>query len=128
MTTYKMTTISNGTRIRTEPNTAGSILASVNANVTVQGDELFTATVPLSNSAGTYQYVGDKWLKVSYNGVTGWMAYIHKAYAICNNFEVVSTTPPTDPPPVPSPVFPESFTLTDPSGRKAHYEFVREIE
>ena len=127
MTTYKMTTISNGTRIRTEPNTAGSILASVNANVTVQGDELFTATAPLSNSAGTYQYVGDKWLKVSYNGVTGWMAYIHKAYAICNNFEVVSTTPPTDPPPVVQ--FPQSFILTDPAtGKKAEFVFVREIE
>lgn len=92
---YRMTTISNGTRIRTEPNTAGSVLAEVPANVQVTGTELFTAPTQLVNASGTYRYMGDKWLKVSYNGVTGWMAYIHKGVKICTNFaEVVETEPP----------------------------------
>jgi hypothetical protein len=42
---------------------------------------------------------------------------------ICNNFTEIE-----EPPPPPAPIFPESFTLTDPSGAKAEYKFVRIIE
>jgi hypothetical protein len=120
-----MTTLFTGTRIRTEPNTAGSVLVSVSANVTVQGTELFTAPVELRNASGVYQRVGDKWLKISYNGVMGWMAYIHMGEAICKDFKETVTEPPVEPPP--SVQFPQSFTLIDPSGAKAEYVFVREL-
>lgn len=121
---YQMTTISSGTRIRTEPNTAGSVLVSVSANVTVKGTELFTAPVELRNANGVYQRVGDKWLKISYNGVTGWMAYIHMGEPICKDFQDLA-----DPePPVVTPAFPESFTLVNPDGSKAEYVFVRIIQ
>lgn len=120
---YRMTTISNNTRIRTESNTAGSILAEVPANVQVTGTELFTAPTPLVNASGAYQYKGDKWLKINYNGVTGWMAYIHKGVKICDNFtEVIDGEPP-----VAAPTFPESFTLTDPQGNRAEYIFVKAL-
>ena len=120
-----MTTLYSGTRIRTEPNTAGSVLVSVSANVIVKGNELFTAPVELRNASGVYQLVGDKWLKVAYNGVTGWMSYIHMGDYICKDFKETITEPPVEPPP--SVQFPQSFTLTDPSGAKAEYVFVREL-
>ena len=130
MTTYEMTTIDNGTRIRDLPNTGGKELTRVNANVKVTGSELFTAPAQLVNADGVvYQYVGDKWLKITYNGVTGWMAYIHKGTPICNNFKEVVVTPPTDPQPVAG--FPDSFIQTnnDPKhpdyGKQAEYVFVR---
>ena len=125
MTTYEMTTIDNGTRIRDLPNTGGKELTRVNANVKVTGSELFTATDSLSNAGGIYQYVGDKWLKITYNGVTGWMAYIHKGTPICNNFKEVTTTPP----PVNEPPVPLSFILTDPAtGKQAEYALVRILD
>ncbi len=123
MATYTMIVIDNGTRIRADHNTASVVLTSVNANVMVTGNELFTASSQLSNTAGVYQMVGDKWLKITYNGVTGWMSYIHKGLPICRDFKEVGIV---DPPP--TPVFPEFFTLTDPSGAKAEYQFVRIIE
>lgn len=123
--TYKMTTINSGTRIRQEPNTAGSTLTSVNANVTVQGDELFTSPVELRNSSGVYQQVGDKWLKITYNGVTGWMAYIHMGQPICKDFQEVGIV---TPPPPPVTTFPQSFILTDPAtGKSANFIFDREL-
>ena len=127
MTTYEMTTIDNGTRIRDLPNTGGKELTRVNANVKVTGSELFTAPAQLVNADGVvYQYVGDKWLKITYNGVTGWMAYIHKGTPICNNFKEVTTTPP---PPVGEPVVPLSFILTDPAtGKQAEYALVRILD
>lgn len=124
MTKYSMTPISNNTRIRENPNTASAVLVhDVPANEVVIGDELFTATQQLSNTHyGVYQNVGDKWLKVTRNGVVGWMAYIHKGVAICDNFKVISDTPEPTPP---VQMFPNSFVLTDPSGAKAEYVFVR---
>ena len=123
---YKMTTM-YGTRIRTEPNTAATVITSVLANVTVEGSELFTASEPLQNANGVYQKVGDKWLKITYNGVTGWMAYIHMGGHICKDFQEI--IPPVDPePPVATPAFPQSFTLTNPDGSKAEYVFVRIIQ
>lgn len=93
---YRMTTINNGTRIRTDHNTAGAILASVNGGVTVEGDELFTATEQLSNSSGVYQKVNDQWLHVTHQGVVGWMAHTHLGSLICRDF--VDTEEPTEPP------------------------------
>lgn len=113
---YQMTTISSGTRIRTEPNTAGSVLVSVSANVVVKGSELFTAPVELRNANGIYQMVGDKWLKVSYNGVTGWMAYVHMGNYICKDFQDLTETP--EPP---ASGIPDYFDLIAPDGTKTRY-------
>jgi len=120
---YQMTTISSATRIRTEPNTASSVLVSVSANVTVKASEMFTAPVQLRNANGVYQIVGDKWLKVTYNGVTGWMAYVHMGDFICGNFQEI-----TEPAPVSGvsgvsgvSSIPDYFDLIAPDGTKTRY-------
>lgn len=120
---FEMITISNDTRIRNDHNTLGSVLLKVPANAKVTGTNLFTAPASLSNAGGVYQKTGDKWLEVEYNGVKGWMAYIHLGSPICKDFKEII---PTDP--QPNPTFPESFTLTDPQGNKAEYRFVRLLE
>lgn len=119
MTEYKMTTISSGTRIRQDHNTFAAVLTSVNANVTLTGTELWEAPAD-----GSEVKKGDKWLKVSYNGVTGWMAYIHKGQYICKDFSEVGESQPVA-------TFPESYELlvVDPNhpdyGKRALYQFVR---
>lgn len=123
MTQYSMTPINNGTRLRTDHNTFASVITSYNRGQLVVGDELWEAPAD-----GAEVKKGDKWLKVvSVDGVnltqSGWMAYIHKGVAVCNNFKEIEA-----PPPPPTPTFPESFVLTDPSGAKAEYVFVRIIE
>jgi len=109
-----MTTISSNTRIRQDHNTSAAILTSVNANVTVTGTEKWTAPAD-----GVEVKAGDVWVKVSYNGVTGWMAHVHKGQPICNNFKEVETTPPVDPAPV---GFPQSvvWEYVEPSTGKTH--------
>ena len=88
--TYQMTTISTGTRIRADHSTFSLAIGSVGANVTVTGDEVWTAPAD-----GAEVKAGDKWLHIT--GVTpGWMAYIHKGVAICKN--LVEVTPPVEPP------------------------------
>lgn len=123
MTQYSMTPINNGTRMRSDHNVLSTVIASYNRGQLVVGDELWTAPAD-----GTDVKKGDKWIKVkSVDGVMvlerGWMALIHKGVPVCNNFQELE-----DPDPPPAPVFPESFVLTDPSGAKAEYVFVRIIE
>lgn len=122
MTTYSMTPINSGTRLRTDHTTFAAVITSYGRGQLVVGDEIWEAPAD-----GNEVKKGDKWLHVtSVDGVNlterGWMAYIHKGVAICNNFKVIEEPPP------PAPVFPESFTLTDPSGAKAEYKFVRIIQ
>ncbi len=123
MTQYSMTPISSGTRMRLDHNTFSAVIASYGRGQLIVGDEIWEAPAD-----GNEVKKGDKWLYVtSVDGVNvaqrGWMAYIHKGAPICENFKVIE-----DPPPPPAPVFPESFTLVDPSGAKAEYVFVRIIE
>ena len=127
-----MTPKDSGTRWREDHNTFATILdvdpsisgtQSFNANDVLEGTELWTAP-----ANGSEVVAGDKWLLVNKrNGVqlhrAAWTAYIHKGSFICDNFQEV-----TDPDPNPTPVFPESFVLTDPSGKQALYEFARVIE
>jgi len=124
MTQYSMTPISNGTRMRSDHTTFASVVSSYGRGQLIVGDEIWEAPAD-----GSEVKKGDKWLHVSsVDGINvterGWMAYIHKAYPICDNFKLIEdpTPPPT------TPTFPESFTLTDPSGAKAEYKFVRIIE
>jgi len=103
MATYSMTTIYSGTKIRQDHNTSAAVLTSVNASVIVTGVEKWAAPAD-----GYEVKAGDVWIKVSYNGVTGWMAYIHKGQAICKGL-VETTTAPVS-------TFPEYFILTAPDG------------
>jgi len=118
-----MTPLNSGTRLRTDHTTFATVISSYGRGQLVVGDQLWEAPAD-----GNEVKKGDKWLHVtSVDGVnltdTGWMAYIHKGIVICNNFTEIE-----EPPPPPAPIFPESFTLTDPSGAKAEYKFVRIIE
>lgn len=120
---YSMTPINNGTRLRTDHNTFATVIASYNSGALVLGDELWEAPAD-----GAEVKKGDKWLHVvSVNGEelfeTGWMAYVHKGLPVCNNFKTIAEVPSPDP----ISTFPESFTLTDPTGKKAEYVFVREL-
>ena len=118
MTTYSMVTISGNTRIRKDHNVYAEVITTIaNANVMVFGDELWTA-----QADGDEVKVGDKWLRMTYNGVIGWMAYIHKGVSICKNFTVMDT------PSEPIQNFPEYFILTDPQGKQARFDFTRLVE
>lgn len=123
MTQYSMTPFNSGTRMRTDHNVFASVIASYTRGQLVVGDEIWEAPAD-----GSEVKKGDKWLKVtSVDGVNvaerGWMAYIHKGTLICDNFKIIE-----NPDPNPTPIFPDSFTLTDPNGAKAEYKFVRIIE
>jgi hypothetical protein len=130
MTTYSMTPISNGTRLRVDHNTFALVITSYNANQLVKGDEIWEAPAD-----GNEVKKGDKWLKVtSVDGVpvsqeASWMAYIHKGSPICDNFQEI-TDPNPNPEPEPTPIFPESYIMYDPKNPnvKAEYVFVRIIE
>lgn len=122
MTQYSMTPISSGTRLRVDHNTFSAVITSYGRGQLIVGHELWEAPAD-----GSEVKKGDKWLHVtSVDGInlaeTGWMAYIHKGYPICEDFKIIEEPNP------PGPVFPESFTLVDPSGAKAEYVFVRIIE
>lgn len=126
MPRYSMTPLGNGTRLRTDHNTFASTITSYNRGQLIVGDEVWEAPAD-----GTEVKRGDKWLHViSVDGVNlvdrGWMAYIHKGVAYCNNFQQLPDPEP-DPDPT-KPMFPESFILTDPSGARAEYVFIRVIE
>lgn len=96
---YQMTTISTGTRIRPDHNTAGAAVGTIpNANTVIQGDELFTAPADLYNGTLKYQARGDQWLKTTYNNVTGWVALTHMGSPICKNFVDNGATEPPPPP------------------------------
>lgn len=130
MTTYKMTPINNGTRLRTDHSVWHEVITSYNRGQLVIGDEIWEAPAD-----GNEVKKGDKWIRVvSVDGVElqerGWMAYIHKGVPVCNNFVKIET--PTDPDPDPQPAgFPDSFIQTnnDPKhpdyGKRAEYVFVR---
>lgn len=125
MTSYSMTPINNGTRMRKDHNVFAAVITSYNRAQLVVGDEIWEAPAD-----GSEVKKGDKWLLVtSVDGIEvterGWMAYIHKGVPVCNNFTEIPDVTPPDPT---VPVFPESFVLTDPSGAKAEYEFVRIVE
>ncbi len=124
MTTYSMTPINNGTRMRKDHNVFAENILSYNRGQLVVFDEIWEAPAD-----GVEVKKGDKWGKVlSVDGVNvaerGWMAYIHKGVPVCNNFREVETTPPSEP----VQNFPESFILTAPNGAKAEFVFVRVIE
>ena len=128
MTTYSMTPILSGTRMRVDHNTFAAVITSFSMGQLVVGDELWEAPAD-----GPEVKKGDKWLKVtSVDGVNvpvrGWMAYIHKTYPICSNFKIIDGEPSPPPPPTEPMPFPSEFTLTNPDGSKARYVLDRILE
>lgn len=124
MTNYSMTPINNGTRLREDHNTFAPVITSYNRGQKIVGDQIWEAPAD-----GTEVKKGDKWIRVTHVDEVeltrkGWMAYIHKGEDICKDFHEISD----EVPPPTSPVFPESFVLTDPGGAKAEYVFVRILE
>lgn len=106
MTTYRMTPIKSGTRVRKDHNTFAEVLTSYAPPVQMEGTDLWEAPAD-----GNEVRKGDKWLFVTKaDGVRltfpGWMAYIHKGVPICKNFLVVD-----DVPSPPEEKFPESFIV-----------------
>ena len=140
MTTYSMTPIQNGTRLRTDHNVFAAVIdvdpiaaniQSFNSGDVLVGDDLWEAPAD-----GSEVKKGDKWVHVTHrNGVAlktvGWTAYIHKALPVCNNFkEVTVTPPPVDPAPVV--LFPQSavWEYVEPSTGKTvrlNYVFDKQI-
>lgn len=126
-TKYSATPINNGTRIREGHDVWSPVIKSIDRGVVVEGTEVWEAP-----ANGSEVVKGDKWLLVTSVGgvpVTDprphHIAIVHKGLPICNNFKEIVVVPPPNPDEV---VFPESFDLTDPSGVKARYEFVRILE
>ena len=97
---YQMTTISGGTRIRSDHNVYAGVLTSVGQNITVSGSEIWTASADGNNVKA-----GDRWLKITYAGVTGWMALTHMGIAICKDFKFAN------PIPIPIPKPPEKMKI-----------------
>jgi len=90
MTTYTMRTKTN-VILRSDHNNISNAIGGVASNVTLSGTELFTAPAQLSSNGNVYQFAGDVWLKVTRDGITGWVAYIHKGTQICDSFKATDT-------------------------------------
>jgi GH25 family lysozyme M1 (1,4-beta-N-acetylmuramidase) len=120
---YEATANGDGTRIRTDHSTASSYLNTYPKGTLFEGNEIFVAPSNLSNSSGTYQLAGDKWLKIiQINGkppsnsagpITQavWVALIHMGSSIC---KLVDNGPVTPPPDTPTP--PQEVRIRDKDG------------
>jgi hypothetical protein len=89
---YQMITIYLGTRIRERHDVYANVMTSVGANVTVEGTEKWVAPTD-----GDQVKQGDIWLLVTYNGFTGWIAYMHMGKPLGKNLVDVTLPPPPPP-------------------------------
>jgi len=105
--------------LRPSHNTSNSPIGTIAYGVPANVLEVWTST---TNT--TLNNIGDIWARLS--DKPEWVAVIHKGI----KYGELTESGGTDPiPPTPNtPTFPDSFTLTDPSGAKAEYKFVRIIE
>jgi GH25 family lysozyme M1 (1,4-beta-N-acetylmuramidase) len=82
MSRYTITTPSAGARLRPNHDTNNTAHGTIPGGTVLASDEDFVANV-----AQAYQYVGDRWAKVSYafNSITyvGWVAVTHLGGAVC---------------------------------------------
>lgn len=126
MTEYTYTsTWTKGMNTRPAHNVNNTPNGAVPYNTPVQGVELWIATSLDDEVKSGLANIGDKWMRLNSSTVQ-WVAVVHKG-VVYGNVTVVDNTTPPDPTPT-EPLFPESFTLVDPSGAKAEYTFVRIIE
>lgn len=96
---YKAVNLFDNMRLRSGSNTASLAIGTYTHGQVFEGDNLFVATVSLSNSAGVYQAVGDNWLEVkSVNGVpkSGWVAVVHLGKEYCTLTDNTPTVPPSE--------------------------------
>ena len=99
----------SGVALRPDHNTANDPHLYVPAGTVLGTDtEPFIAPVELSNSAGIYQMIGDRWASVTYGGKTGWVAVIHRGVQFC---KMVDNQPPTEPIPTQPGAVPYTITL-----------------
>lgn len=101
-----------------------------NVNNTPNGTAAYGAKYEIAETwkattDGVNVKANDTWALLA-GSVVKWVAVVHLGvtYGVIEG-EVV---PPPPPDPSPVPMFPESFTLTDPQGNKAEYVFVRILE
>lgn len=103
-TTYEMKPIDNGTRMRTGHSTFDAVITSYSRGQVVRGDAIWIAPAD-----GSEVKKGDTWLHVTHvDGAAvieqGWMAYIHKGYAICEDFKTIADGGTEEPAPVVEPI------------------------
>jgi len=121
---YKAQTLNDGTRLRRDhvvDSNGSNIIKNFAKDVWLTGDDVWK------------QNINNYWIHVTHeNNVPlaepGWTAVVYDGKIICKNYQEINQEPPTTPTEPTNPSFPESFTLTDPSGAKAEYVFVRIIE
>ncbi len=98
-TRYEAVAVGDGTRLRSDHNTAAAVVLSYPTGTKFHGDTLFVATQELRNSSGVvYQKVGDKWLQVkdvNGNAQAGWVAIIHMGQTYCTLVDNGEVTTPT---------------------------------
>lgn len=117
--TYK-TTWTKGMNTRPKPNVNNAPNGSVAFGAEVDGVELWTAL-----SDGVNVKRGDTWMRLD-DPVEKWVAVIHNG-VVYGEVKVVGEEP--EEPTPETPVFPESFVMTDPKTNKsAEYVFVRIVD
>lgn len=95
----KIKTLSEGTRIRSEHNTGGTIINNVPANIIIEGTVDWVALSDVFNSSNIMvNKIGDRWMLVQkINGLSvnqGWIAITHKGQTICSVIEENVVEPP----------------------------------
>lgn len=85
MATYTALTKGSGLRIREDHNVSSPVVSSIQLSGTpVVAHEKWEAT-----ENGTNYMKGDIWLKITYNGITGWIAYRHMGDLFCTSLSEV---------------------------------------
>lgn len=115
--------VSEGVKVRPQPNTSNA------TNDKMSKDTLFQISAIVPDSLDPNN-PNKKWGKIFggvYDGKYTALEYPNNSIPISSYTPIENPTDP-DPNPEPTPIFPESFVLTDPSGAKAEYVFVRIIE
>lgn len=87
----KVTPIEANTRIRSDHNTAGTIVDYAQPGNVVTGEEVFTAPVDFTYNGVVIQFQSDRWLKVlsiSGSPASGWIAITNKGIEICHELPI----------------------------------------
>lgn len=108
---YK-TTYAKGMNLRPTHSVASTPNGTIAFGAEKEALEVWTAPAD-----GVNVKKGDKWARLS--DVPQWVAVVHMGVVYGELKDVAA------PPPVSTPIFPNSFVLTAPDGSKAEYQFVK---
>lgn len=114
--------VEKGVKVRNEPNTNNVSSMTMAWKTPFQISAIVPDSLDPNNPA-------KKWGKIfggQYDGKYTALEYPSNPSPISSYTPIENPTKPEEP--EPSPIFPESFVLTDPSGARAEYVFVRVIE